>query len=146
MRRHSYSLLFAFILPLLLMVQSTQAESYPRDGRFKQLPAERDKWYFVDYDNWYIKAPDKWVHFMGSYALTEAGVQMVGSKTWAGFISLGLGMLKELDDAYREGWSQRDLYMDLGGVASSLFLPDHVLLLADYDDTTVRLRLTVILN
>jgi hypothetical protein len=40
-------------------------QNYPKDGKFKQIPASIDYWSFVDNDNWYMKAPDKFQHMMG---------------------------------------------------------------------------------
>lgn len=122
------------------------AKSFPKDGRFKQLEPYKDRWYFIDHKNWYIKAPDKWTHFMGTYALTEVTHRVVKDKAWAGVIALGLGVLKEVDDAYREGWSRRDLYMDIGGVAASVLLPQNMKLLAYYDDTSVMLKLSLVIQ
>ena len=122
------------------------AKSFHRDGKFKQLDSERDRWFYVDHNNWYIKAPDKWTHFMGGLALTEVTSSIIKDKTWAGVISLGLGLLKEVDDAYREGWSRRDIYMDIGGVAASVLLPERMKLLAYYDDSSVMLKLSLIVK
>lgn len=80
---------------------------------------------------------------MGSYALTEVTNKVVKGKVWAGIIALGMGVLKEYDDAYREGWSARDLYMDIGGVAASTLLPDNMKLLAYYCDTAVIFKLSL---
>ncbi len=122
------------------------AKSFPKDGRFKQLEPNRDPWYYIDHKNWYIKAPDKWTHFAGSYALAEVAHRFTGDKAWAGVIALGLGVLKEVDDARREGWSKRDLYMDIGGVAASVLLPDNMRLLAYYDDTVVMWKLSLVIR
>ena len=134
------------IILLLLFSGAANAKSYPRDGQLKQLPFYKDHWYFVDHENWYIKAPDKWVHFMGSYALTEVTHSLVKNKLMAGTISLGLGLVKEFDDAWREGWSKRDIYMDVGGVASSLLLPENIRFLAYYDQSAVIFRVSLIVN
>ena len=136
-------LLIAVCLTVALFGQS-QAGSYPRDGRFKQLDSDSDPWYYVDHQNWYIKAPDKWTHYMGTYALTEITHQIVRDKTLAGVFALGMGLLKEVDDGYREGWSRRDLLVDVGGVASSMFLPSNMKLLAYYDDSSVMFKLSLI--
>ena len=55
-----------------------------------------------------------------------------------------MGLLKEVDDGYREGWSRRDLLVDVGGVASSMFLPSNMKLLAYYDDSSVMFKLSLI--
>jgi hypothetical protein len=130
----------------LLSFGEAGAKSYPRDGHFKRLPSDNDWWYFVDRVNWEIKAPDKWTHFMGSYALSEVIHQVTENKGWAILVTVGLGILKEHDDAYREGWSSRDLYMDLSGVAASTLLPDNLKLLAYYDDTEVMLKLSLLVR
>ncbi len=128
---------------ILALTGGIAAGSYPRQGGFKQLPSHKDPWYYIDHESWHIKAPDKWTHFMGSLAVTEITRHIVSDRTWAGIIGLGLGVIKEVDDAYREGWSRRDLYMDVGGVASSLLLPENLKLLAYYDDQQVMLKLTL---
>jgi hypothetical protein len=120
-------------------------KSYPRDGRFKELSKDKDYWYFIDRNNWLIKAPDKWTHYMGSYTLAEVIHQITDDKRWASIVALGLGLLKEYDDGYREGWSRRDLLMDFSGVASAMLLPKNVKLLAYYDNTAVTLRLSLTL-
>jgi hypothetical protein len=76
-------------------------QSYPKDGNFKQLSPDRDPWYFVDEKNWYIMGP------------------VTNPYLSAGVVAF-LGIAKEYDDAYREGWSNRDLLMDLLGIASAL--------------------------
>jgi len=120
-------------------------KSYPRDGNFKEFTYRKDKWYYVD-KSWYVRSPDKWVHFMGSRALVELGHKVTGEKTWATIIACGLGVLKEVDDSYREGWSRRDLYMDFGGVASYLIMPKNTELLAYYDSSAVIFRFSYILR
>lgn len=144
-KRVWYSLLIVFFLVLPSFAEAS-GRSYPKDNHFKQLPRYKDPWYFIDNKNWYIKAPDKWTHFMGSYALTEAINKIVGDKILAGIVTFGLGVLKEHDDAYREGWSPRDIYMDVGGVAASMLLPDNVRLLAYYDDNAVTFKLSVLIH
>jgi len=144
MLKQVYRLLVIGICLVLFSGSKVSAKSYPKDGLFKQLPCHKDQWYSIDRENWYIKAPDKWTHFMGSYALTEVINGVVKNKIWAGIVTFGLGVLKEYDDAYREGWSGRDLYMDIGGVAASALLPDNMKLLAYYDDTAVTLKLSVL--
>ena len=148
MSLRSTSLVLSVIAALAVCHAPTDvaAKSYPRDGRFKQLPSSQDSWYFIDWENWYIKAPDKWTHFMGSYALTEVIHAVVRKKRLAGLISLGFGIAKEFDDAYREGWSTRDLYMDVGGVASSILLPDDIVFIASYDKDAIMFRLSFIVD
>ncbi|MFQ6008696.1 MAG: DUF2279 domain-containing protein [Candidatus Zixiibacteriota bacterium] len=128
---------------VLLFFGEAGAKSYLRDGHFKRLPLEKDWWYYIDRENWYIKAPDKWQHFMGSYALAEVVYHVTENKGWTMLVTVGLGILKEYDDAYREGWSVRDIYMDLGGVAASTLLPDNIKLLAYYNDKEVMFKLSL---
>jgi len=146
MSKQLVGLLILAITFALLPSETAVAKSFPRDGRLKQLPFYNDQWYHIDNRNWYIKAPDKWVHFMGSYALTEVTHGIVKNRLWAGAITFGLGLVKEYDDAWREGWSRRDIYMDLGGVASSLFMPEKVRFLAYYDDTSVMFKVSLIVD
>jgi len=94
-------------------------QTYPKDGVFKQLPPARDSWYFIDEKNWYIMAPDKWQHFSGSYLAQKLFSQMINPYFSAGVVAF-LGIAKEYDDAYREGWSNRDLLMDFLGIAAAL--------------------------
>ena len=139
--------LFAITVSLILLsFGEAGAKSYPRDGHFKRLPVEKDWWYSIDRENWEIKAPDKWQHFMGSYALAEVIYHVTENKSWTILVTFGLGILKEYDDAYREGWSTRDLYMDFSGVAASTLLPDNIKLLAYYDDTEVMLKLSLLVR
>jgi hypothetical protein len=146
MSKQLIGLLVLALALALLPSETAVAKSFPRDGRLKQLPFHKDQWYHIDDRNWYIKAPDKWVHFMGSYALTEITHGVVKNRLWTGVITLGLGLVKEYDDAWREGWSKRDIYMDLGGVASSLFMPEKIRLLAYYDDTSVMFKVSLIVD
>lgn len=141
-----FVMLLLVIFSGLAVTSSVQANSFPRDNKFKQLPNSRDAWYYVDSRNWYIIAPDKWQHFMGSYALAEVTGKVTGSPVAAGLITFGLGLAKEFDDAYREGWSRRDIYMDIGGVASALLLPERIRLFADYDRETVMFKLSFIID
>jgi hypothetical protein len=135
-------LLISFCLGLPSLVDAG-GEFYPRDGRFKQLSLAKDQWYFVDRGNWLIKAPDKWTHFMGSYALAEVIHEITRDKAWSGLVTISLGILKEYDDAFREGWSVRDLCMDIGGVASATIMPHNVKLLAYYREREVMFKLSL---
>ena len=94
-------------------------QSYPRDGVFKQLSSSRDPWFFVDEDNWYIQAPDKWLHFSGCYLAQKLFSQVMNPCLSASVVTF-LGVVKEYDDAYREGWSNRDLLMNFLGIASAI--------------------------
>lgn len=113
---------FMFFLNLFILPSSSQAfrlQSYPRDGKFKQLSPGRDPWYFIDEQNWYIAAPDKWQHFSGCYLGQKLLSQYLNRYFTAGLIAL-LGIAKEYDDAYREGWSNRDLLMDFLGIFAAM--------------------------
>ena len=100
---------------------STAVAAYPADGRFKMLPLSKDQWYFYDNENWYLKAPDKWQHMMGSYASTKLLRAALDDDLAAAATVIIGGVLKELDDALREGWSIRDLLMDAVGVSAAVF-------------------------
>lgn len=139
-------LILLTVISGLIGVYPAHAKSYPKDGKFKALHYTVDNWYHIDKENWYIKAPDKWVHFMGSYAMAEIGFKIIGNKLTTGAISLGLGLLKEYDDGYREGWSQRDIYMDVSGTLSSLLMPDNMKFLCYYDDRSIIFKFTVLLD
>ncbi len=41
-----------------------ELQNYPNDGKFKQISSSKNSWYFIDYNNWYIQAPDKSQHTM----------------------------------------------------------------------------------
>ncbi|MFH1701294.1 MAG: hypothetical protein ABIE07_11990 [Candidatus Zixiibacteriota bacterium] len=125
---------------------TVMAKSYPRDARFKELSFHKDKWYFIDHKNWYIKAPDKWTHFMGSRAVAEVTAAAINDKTWGSVIALGFGLLKEVDDGYREGWSKRDIYMDVGGITSFLLMPEKIEFLAYYDNSAIMFKMSFIID
>jgi hypothetical protein len=133
--------IFLFVLLLIFSLQSiAHSWTYPYDGEFKQLTAERDPWFFVDYEHWYVKNPDKWQHFMGCYAahqLLSKGM----NKYLSGGIVMTLGVAKEIADAYREGYSLRDGFADLLGVSASLFNNGTYKLLCTYDNESVLLRI-----
>jgi hypothetical protein len=141
-----YLLYLITIFGLMIICGSAAAKSYPRDSRFKELPFQKDRWYFVDHKNWYIKSPDKWTHFMGSRALAEIATAATDDKAWGSIIALGFGILKEVDDAYREGWSKRDIYMDVGGIASFWVMPTNTELLAYYNNETIMFKMNFIIN
>ena len=113
---------FMFFFNWFILPSSSQAfrlQSYPRDGRFKQLSPSRDSWYFVDEKNWYFAGPDKWQHFSGCYLGQKLLSQYLNPYISAGLIAF-IGMAKEYDDAYREGWSNRDLLMDFLGIFAAM--------------------------
>jgi hypothetical protein len=113
--------------------------SYPRDGKFKRLSADKDHWYFIDENNWYIQAPDKFQHMMGSYALYRTTYMMM-DKYLATGVTLGLGIYKEYDDAYREGWSPRDLLMDTLGVVAGWLNNDKYKIWMDWEGNAIVLK------
>lgn len=116
--------------------------SYPRDGKFKQLSVNKDQWYFIDENNWYIQAPDKFQHMMGSYALYKT-TNMMMDKYLAAGVTLGLGIYKEYDDAFREGWSPRDLLMDTLGVVAGWLNNDKYKIWMDWEDGAIVLKLGI---
>lgn len=111
---------------LLAHVSRVEAWNYPRDGKFKQLSPRRDPWCFVD-ERWDITAPDKWQHIMGSYLLQKS-LQKRMNKYLAATIIISGSIYKELaEDAYREGWSARDLFCGVLGVVNAIYLPNNMI-------------------
>lgn len=136
---------YGLILMMILLTAATSfAGSYPKNGVFKRLPDSRDYWFYIDNNNWEIKAPDKWTHMMGSMGSTSALSQFM-NKYAAGALVFTFGLCKEYDDAYREGWSYRDIIMDALGVTASLTANDQYRLVCDYDTDRVLLKLSVTL-
>lgn len=138
-------LLIALAVVTLVLAAAPAEARYPRDGQFKRLDEARDWWYYVDKNNWEIKAPDKWTHMMGSMAST-ATLSTVMNKYAAGAVVLGLGIYKEYDDAFREGWSYRDIIMDALGVAASWTASERYRLYMNYDNEKVMLLVNVTLR
>jgi hypothetical protein len=139
-------------LAVLIFLISTFASSdlyaggsYPRDGEFKQISIDKDQWYFVDENNWYIQAPDKFQHMMGSYVLYKTSNMMM-DKYLATGVTLGLGIYKEYDDAYREGWSPRDLLMDTLGVVAGWLNNDKYKIWMDWEGDAIVLKLGISLR
>ncbi len=83
---------------------------------------------------------------MGSRALAEVATAATNDKAWGSIIALGFGLFKEVDDAYREGWSRRDIYMDIGGIASFLIMPENTEFLAYYDNSAIMFKMSFIVN
>ncbi len=129
---------------ILLVASSASAGKYPKNGVFKRLPDSRDQWFYVDKNNWEIEAPDKWTHMMGSMGSTAALSRFM-NKYAAGALVMTFGLYKEYDDAYREGWSYRDIIMDALGVTASMTANDRYRILCDYESDRVMLRLSVTL-
>ncbi len=67
----------------------------------------------------------------------------VMNKYAAAALVLSFGLYKEYDDAFREGWSYRDIIADLLGVTSSLVSSDKYSLICDYNQQEVMLKLTI---
>lgn len=130
---------------ILMLVPSAVAGNYPKDGQFKRLPDSKDYWFYVDRKNWEIEAPDKWTHMMGSMGSTSALSQFM-NKYAAGALVMTFGLFKEYDDAYREGWSYRDIIMDGLGVMASLTANDRYRLLCDYNSDRVLLKLSITMH
>lgn len=141
--------LFAALALSMMIGIATPAASfasrYPKNGVFKRLPDTKDHWFYVDNNNWEIKAPDKWTHMMGSYGST-AFFSRIMNKYAAAALVLSFGVYKEYDDAYREGWSYRDLIADAVGVTASLTANSRYRLLCDYDSEKVVLMVSITLD
>lgn len=139
--------LIVSILMIILMSSQSYAYffNYPRDGSFKQQSIDGDVWFYKGDPDWTIKAPDKWQHMMGSYASAEFLSLIVDDKL-AGGLVFTLGILKEVEDGYREGWSIRDIFMDAAGVGASLFNNDRYKVWCDWKDDNVQLKLSISLK
>ena len=61
------------VVVILLVVgyRGPAMAGFPANGKLKMQPIAGDRWYYYDEHHWYIKAPDKWQHLMGSYASTK---------------------------------------------------------------------------
>jgi len=138
----------AVLISIILMIAMTTQSyagyffNYPSDGKFKQQSIDYDVWYYEGDPDWTIKAPDKWQHMMGSYVSAEILSLMVDDKL-AGGLVFTLGVLKEVEDGYREGWSVRDIFMDALGVGASLLNNDDYKIWCDWDKDTVQLKLSI---
>ena len=128
------------ILFLLLSNGLSYAWNYPRDGRFKQLVPQSDPWFYVDEVNWDIKAPDKWQHFTGSY-VSQKLLSKHMNKYLSGLLLLSVGVYKEYEDAYREGWSARDLAIDALGILSAMYDRPSATVICTYDQEKIMLNL-----
>ena len=151
MKTKNVKIMTGFLMLTLLLVLTTpfknlmaigKFQDYPKDGIFKQLPANRDKWYYFDDKNWYIKAPDKFQHMMGSYTLYKIS-DMLMDKYLAGGVVLGLGIYKEYDDGLREGWSPRDLLMNTVGVVAGMINSDKYKFWMDWEQDCIILKFSV---
>lgn len=113
--------------------------SYPRDGKFKQLAPKADMWFYVDEKRWPIAAPDKWQHFVGCY-LSQKLLQKKMGKFKAFLFTETVGVLKEIDDGYREGWSPRDLIVDNLGMLAALVSNQRLKFTGTYDSERFLIR------
>ncbi len=138
------TLLVAAIL-LLAIPSISQAWNYPRDGEFKQLHPNRDGWFFVDQANWDIKAPDKWQHFTGCY-VSQKLLSKHMNRYVSALVIMSVGLYKEYEDAYREGWSARDLAADALGILTAMYDKPAAKVLCTYDQDKVMLNLVFALR
>lgn len=128
------------ILFLLLSNGLCYAWNYPRDDRFKRLSSKSDAWFYVDEEHWDIKAPDKWQHFTGCY-VSQKLLSKHMNKYLSGLLILSVGLYKEYEDAYREGWSARDLAVDVLGILSAMYDRPATKVLCTYDQEKIMLNL-----
>ena len=130
-----------FLIALLLTTPTWSfAWNYPRDGKFKQLHPHRDGWFFVDEESWDIKAPDKWQHFTACY-ITQKLLSTRINKYVSAMLIFSLGVAKEYEDAYREGWSARDLAVNSLGIVSAMYDQPDAKVLCTYDQEEIMLNL-----
>ncbi len=132
--------LFLSILFLLMANTLCYAWNYPRDGKFKQLAPQKDAWFFVDEENWDIKNPDKWQHFTGLY-ITQKLLSKRMNKYVSALLVFSLGVAKEYEDGYREGWSARDLTANTLGIIAAMYDKPDAKILCTYDQEKVMLNL-----
>lgn len=90
---------------------------HPRDNTFK------------------IKQVDNY-DFTNAQHFTGSGILSVGfhkflhnqgvrhAKVWASLLATGVGLLKEYEDGYREGWGMKDVVFNELGIVTFLFLSD----------------------
>ena len=130
---------FIFVLLTFSSVEAAFWSNYPRDGHFKQLQAKADPWFYVDDQRWAIKNPDKWQHFSGCY-LSQKLLQKKFGKLKAFLLTETIGVLKEIDDGYREGWSPRDLIADNLGILGALISGEKIKFTGSYDSEKVLVR------
>ncbi len=139
---------FAVLIAVIFVfgvTDTAKGGNYPKDGIFKQLPTKMDYWFYVDANNWTIVAPDKWTHMMGSMGTTTLLSRFM-NKYAAGALVFSLGLFKEYDDGYREGWSYRDILADALGVSASLTANKNYRLLAKYDQDSITFLLNFTLD
>lgn len=100
---------------------SSKAQNFlfkePRDGRFK----------FKQVDNYDFTNVQ---HFTGTGMLAVGFHKLLRNqgvrypKIWAALFATGVGLLKEYEDGYREGFGMKDVMANELGIASFLFLSD----------------------
>ena len=130
-----------FLIAFLLAIPNlSHAWNYPRDGRFKQIASQNDPWFYVDEELWDIKAPDKWQHFTGCY-LTQKLLSKGMNKYLSALLIFSLGVAKEYEDAYREGWSPRDLAVNSLGIISAMYDKPEAKIFCTYDQEKILLNL-----
>ena len=129
------------LIVLLLAAPSlSHAWNYPRDGKFKQLHPHADGWFFVDEEHWDIKAPDTWQHITGGY-VTQKLLSRVMNKYLSALLVFSLGVAKEYEDAYREGWSARDMAVNSLGILSAMYDRPDAKTFCTYDQEKIMLNL-----
>lgn len=128
------------IVPQLAAPSLSHAWNYPGDGKFKQLAPNRDAWFFVDEENWDIKNPDKWQHFTGFYVTQKLPSRHM-NKYVSAVVAFSLGVAKEWEDGYREGWSGRDVLANTLGIVSAMYDKPTSKVIATYDQDKVMLNL-----
>jgi hypothetical protein len=129
-----------FTLASFMMTNLAFGWNYPRDGKFKRLSSQNDPWFFVDDEHWDIKAPDKWQHFTGCY-VSQKLLSKHMNKYLSGLLLLSIGVYKEYEDAYREGWSAKDISMDLLGIFSAMYDRPSAKVLCIYDQEKIMVNL-----
>jgi hypothetical protein len=134
--------LYLLVAVLLATPSLSHAWNYPRDGTFKQLHPHADGWYFVDDERWDIKAPDKWQHFTGSY-VTQKILSKGLNKYVSALVVFSLGAAKECEDAYREGWSARDMAVNSLGILSAMYDRPCSRFFCTYDQEKIMLNLFI---
>lgn len=135
-------LLFITILFPALAIPAV-GSMYPYDGTWKHLKWSDDLWYHID-PKWSLALPDKVQHV----ELSAAGVEifkLIGVNEYLGASSIfTIGLLKEfLVDAFREGWSTKDIIGNFIGVTKQVALPANLKALATYSQGGQYIRLTL---
>lgn len=134
--------LLLLIALIIVLLTSSHAWSYPRDGRFKQVCPRNDPWFYVDYQHWDVEAPDKWQHFAGSYVAQRLLSTRV-NEYLSSVLIFSLGVAKEYEDAHREGWSARDLAANTLGIVSAICNRPTARILCTYDHERLMLNMIV---